>query len=179
MTSDAPNGPGDALPTVETALAVLEGTPRTLRAMVYGVPEAMLLRPADGPEGAWCVRDVLAHLLVNDPIALVRFRRITAEEQPAIENVDEEAALAASGARERPIAALLDEVARGRLELVTYLRALTPEQLQRSGIHSAIGPMRSIELLHHLAYHDLNHVRQVATLLGTPLDNHRGGLRAF
>ena len=170
-----------SLPTLDTALAILEGTPRVLRAMVYGVPEATLLRAAtsDGDAEEWCVRDVLAHLLVNDPIALERFRRITVEDHPAIANFDEAAVLAASGARERPIATLLDEVARGRLELVTYLRALSPAQLQRAGEHSAVGPMRGSELLHHLAYHDLTHVRQVATLLGEPLDEHRGPLRVF
>ncbi len=166
--------------TLPTALAILEGTPRVLRAMVYGVPEAMLLRvPESGDDSGWCVRDVLAHLLVNDPIALERFRRITVEDHPAIANFDEEAVLAASGARERPIAALLDEVARGRLELVTYLHGLTEEQLQRGGEHSAVGPMRSIELVHHLAWHDLNHIRQVATLLAEPLHEPRGPLQAF
>ena len=166
-------------PTLPTALAILEGTPRVLRALVYGVPEAVLLRAPSEEPGAWCVRDVLAHLLVNDPIALERFRRMTVEDHPAIANFDEEAVLAASGARERPIAALLDEVARGRLELVTYLRGLTLEQLQRSGEHSAIGPMRSIELVHHLAWHDLNHIRQVAALLAEPLHEPRGPLQAF
>jgi hypothetical protein len=165
--------------TLPTALAILEGTPRVLRAMVYGVPEAVLLRAPSEEPGAWCARDVIAHLVVNDPIALERFRRMTVEDHPAITNFDEEAALAASGARERPIVALLDEVARGRLELVTYLDTLTPEQLQRTGEHSTVGPMRSIELVHHLAYHDLNHIRQVATILGEPLDEQRGPMRVF
>lgn len=165
------------LPTVETALAVLESTPRTLRALLDGVPEAMLLRVPSADD--WCVRDVLAHLVVNDPIALERFRRMTDEDHPAIANFDEEAVLAASGARERTAAALLDALAAARGELVAYLRTLSSAQLERGGEHSAVGPMRSVELLHHLAYHDLNHVRQVATLLGEPLHEGRGPLQAF
>ena len=154
---------------------ILEGTPVTLRALIAGVPTEMLLH---GVEDAWSVRDVMAHLFVSDAIALERFRRMTDEDGPAIEGFDEEATLDASPARKYAIHTLLYRVTFGRFKLTQYLRTLNDEQ-QRTGEHSDVGTMRSIELVHHLAYHDLNHVRQIATLLGDQLDDARGPLRAF
>lgn len=163
-------------PTLPVALAILDGTPETLRALIAGVPTELLLH---GVEGAWSVRDVMAHLFVNDAIALDRFRRMTDEDAPAIESFDEEATLAASPARKYAIHTLLYRVTFGRFKLMQYVHTLTEEQLQRTGEHSDVGTMRSIELVHHLAYHDLNHMRQIATLLAEHLDEARGPLRAF
>ena len=108
---------------------------------------------------------MLAHLWVNEGVAIERFRRMVTEDDPAIENMDEEAPLAASGARERDVPTLLDDFARERGIAVAFLRGLTATQLERSGRHSVAGPLRVVELLHHRAYHDLTHVQQIAALL--------------
>ena len=163
-------------PTLPAALAILEGTPGTLRALVAGVPAEMLTREV---EGAWSARDVLAHLFVNDAIALGRFRRMTDEDAPAIEGFDEQETLAASPARNYSIPTLVYRITFGRSKLTQYLRGLTLAQLERTGEHSQVGTMRSIELVHQIAHHDLNHVRQIATLLAEQLDEARGPLRAF
>ncbi|MSQ30426.1 MAG: DinB family protein [Dehalococcoidia bacterium] len=162
--------------TAAAALAILEGTPGTLRALAAGVPVAMLLRAG---EGEWSARDVLVHLWMNDAIALERFQRITDEDRPAIANVDEEAVLTGSRGHAYSVATLLYRVTMGRGALTRYLRTLSPEQLEHTGEHSMVGTMSSVELLHHLAYHDLNHVRQIAALIAEPLDEHRGPLRVF
>ncbi len=163
-------------PTLPAALTILEATPGTLRALLAGVPAEMLTRDV---EGAWSVRDVLAHLFVNDAIALVRFKRMTDEEAPAIEGFDEQETLAASPARKYTIPTLLYHVTFGRSKLTQYLRGLSSAQLERTGEHSQVGTMRGVELVHQIAHHDLNHIRQIATLLAEQLDEARGPLRAF
>ena len=162
--------------TVEAALAVLEATPATMRALLVSVPDAIVERR--GAEG-WSAKDVLAHLVVNEGVANERFARIAAEEMPAIANVEEQQALDASGMRALPVVDLLREFERRRRLGTIHLRRQSLEALGRQGRHEVAGPISALDLLHHRAWHDLNHIRQAAALLAEPLDEHRGNLRVF
>ena len=68
---------------------------------------------------------------------------------------------------------------RRRAEVVAWLRELTPEQLGRTGQHEVAGEISIADLLHHLAYHDLEHVEQAARMLHGHYEPLRGGMRAF
>ncbi|MEI6137461.1 MAG: DinB family protein [Chloroflexota bacterium] len=159
------------LPTLAAALAILEATPTTLKALVTGVPTEVVI---NAPDGEWDVRSVMAHIFLTDPVAFDRLRKITDEDHPTLAAVDEQAMLAASPARTYSIPTLLYRVNFGRLKLIAYLRTLTPTQLERTGEHPTVGTISSYELLHHLAYEDLKHIRQIATLLADTLDGPRG-----
>lgn len=163
-----------ALPAFAAALAILENTPGMLKALVAGVPTEIL---SHAPEDQWSVMTVLAHLFLNDPVTFARLKSITDEDQPALAAVDSEAMLASSPARTYTVPTLLYRINFGRAKLIAYLRSLTPTQLERTGEHHRTGTISSIELLHDLAHHDLEHLRQIVTLLGDLLDEGRGPLR--
>jgi DinB superfamily len=164
-------------PTISAALDVLAATPVTMRSLLTGLPDQMTIAPGD--EG-WSARDVLAHVLsINGPALVDRVRIIVERDEPAIPNIDEAATLERSGLRSKSVKALLDEFARQRVGAVTWLRNLQPESLQRTGEHSVAGAVSAADVVHHVAWHDLLHVRQVCQLISAPLDEHRGAMRQF
>jgi hypothetical protein len=162
--------------TVEASLRILEATPATMRALLVSVPLALVERAGD--EG-WSAKDVLAHLAVQDAIASERFERIASEEMPTIANVEEQAALDASGLRRWGVVELLGEFERRRRLAVIQLRQQSLDALRRKGMHEVAGEISALDLLHQRAWHDLVHIRQTAALLAEPLDAERGNLRVF
>ena len=162
--------------TVEAALAILEATPATMRSLLVSVPDALVSRV--GAEG-WSARDVLAHLVVNEAEANRRFVRIASEEMPAIANIEEQQALDASGMRRWSVVDLLREFERRRRLGIIQLRQQSLDALGRKAQHETAGEISALDLLHHRAWHDLNHIRQAAALLAEPLDEQRGNLRFF
>jgi len=63
-----------------------------------------------------------------------------------------------------------------RGEAMEMVRGLEPEQLGRTGRHEVAGTITIEGILHHVAYHDLLHIAQIAKLLSLPLDARRGGM---
>lgn len=163
--------------SVATALDVLTATPATLRALLGGLPAELTSAPAD--EG-WSPHDVVAHLTSLDPFTLIgRVRAVVEQEQPVLDSIDEHELLERSGLRGRPLAGVLDEMARTRSGAVVWLRELSPEALRRTGQHAEVGSLSAAEIIHHKAWHDLLHVQQICRMLSAPLDAGSGGMRQF
>jgi hypothetical protein len=158
-----------------SVIPTLGRTPATLRAMLEGMPAEAVDAP--GPEG-WSAREVVAHLLsIHDAANVQRLRFMLDQDNPEIPNVDEEAVLQASGMRAWSLEKLLDEYAAVRGEAMSWISALSREELERTGRHQVAGEVTIADILHHIAYHDLLHIAQVATLLGTAADHRRGAMR--
>lgn len=158
-----------------STLATLERTPLVLRDMMLGLPgEAVAAKGAEG----WSAHDVLAHLLsIHYRANVQRVKLIVEADHPVIPNVDEEATLRESGMQGWPVERLLDEYAAARAESVAWLRSLPAGALARTGQHSVAGEISAADVLHHIAYHDLLHVAQIAKLLYAPLEARRGRMR--
>ena len=60
-----------------------------------------------------------------------------------------------------------DETLPERVEMLKMLRALTPEQWQRKGIHYASGEQTVVELATNTTLHDVNHIEQIIKALGS------------
>lgn len=159
---------------VASALDVLASTPKTLRALLGALPESVVSEP--GSEG-WSARDVVAHLLsVQGPALAQRVRLMLEDDRPTVPNVDEEAVLASSGLRERPVGELLDRFEHERGEVVVWLRGLPAGAFGRSGRHEIAGEITAADQVNHFAYHDLLHIRQVVSLLIPRLERARGAM---
>ena len=168
MNADAPH---------TAALATLAATPALLRSLLAALPPDVTGVAADG---AWSPKDVVAHLLLAERNgAIARIRTIVANDDPLLQNRDEDDELAQSGARAQPLANLLAEFAQLREEDVTWLRTLDDHTLLRGGRHSAVGRVTAGEFLCHAAYHDCLHLAQLATMLQSHFEPHRGHMRAF
>lgn len=152
-------------------------TPLVLRALTAGLPSAVVEAP--GPEG-WSPKDVVAHLTsIQRAANIQRVTMMLEADDPLIPGIDEEQVLEASGLRQRPLADLLDEFERDRTEGIALLRRLTPDDLARTGQHSVAGALTIADIVHHIAYHDLLHLAQIAGLLAAPVEQRRGSMRIF
>jgi hypothetical protein len=159
------------------ALSILESTPRVLRAFFASMPADAALLPVDA---GWSPRDALAHMVDTEQGVLAeRVRRMIEEERPFIRSIDATARLAESGFHERSVGSLLDELYGLREGHVAWLRGLTGDQLARAGKHDEAGEITASGVAHQWAYHDLMHLKQIATMLQASLVAHMGNTRKF
>ncbi len=158
--------------------ALLERTPRVVRALLDGLPDGWLGTPdtADG----WTPRDVVGHLIsaeLDDWIpraemilrdgtgrAFVPFDRFAHEERDAGVSLD----------------ALIERFEALRREQLARLRGLvSAEDLDRTGLHPDLGEVTMRELLATWAVHDLDHVAQVHAALAGSRDAAVGPWKAY
>jgi hypothetical protein len=59
------------------------------------------------------------------------------------------------------------------------LRGLSIGDLQRTGEHEQAGKISVSDLAHYCAAHDIMHLRQIAGMLLTQVQEHVGGMRIF
>lgn len=160
-----------------TLPALLGAMPAVLRALLLLLPESELTGARDGD---WGVGDVVAHLLDAEGIAFrERIARMAAEDRPYLRSIDPEARIAAAGLRGRSIAELLDAFGAAREAAVAALEALPAEALDREGEHDVAGRITPRDVAHQWAYHDLQHLRQIAAMLQAPLPDRMGNTRRF
>jgi hypothetical protein len=157
---------------------LLRRTPELLRALLAGLPDAW----ADTPDvdGGWRPRDVVGHLIsaeLDDWIPRTR-RILDHGTSLAFDPFDRFAHV------ERDAGATLDELvarfAELRAENLATLEALVTEaDLDRRGLHPALGEVTLGELLSTWAVHDLDHVAQVFAGLAGSRDPDVGAWKAY
>jgi hypothetical protein len=163
--------------SLEDALRIVEATPGVLAGLVAAVPPAWW---ETVPGAGWSARAVIEHLLDVEEIAFVsRIRRIIGEDDPFITSIDPSARLEASPDRPRPVAQLVDELARRRGEDAAWVRSLARERLDRTGRHDTAGRISARQLVHYWATHDLVHLAQLLTAVRRNLEPHIGTMRIF
>jgi hypothetical protein len=154
-----------AMPTTAETLtpmevaACLEAAMATLRAELGTLPERVVAwHPA---LGEWCAKEVVGHLIEAERRGFAgRIRIIQGAERPALSTWDQNEVARARRDCERPIGALLDELAAMRRDSAALVRALRAPDLDRAGDHPKVGPLRVRDLLQEWVHHDRNHIRQ-------------------
>ena len=147
--------------SIEEAVAVLERTPAVLSALLAGLPDRWVAS-TEG-EGTWSAYDVVGHLIHGERTDWIpRARRILAKETRPFEKFDREAMFRES--RGKPLSELLDTFAALRRENLATLAGfgLTPDDLERPGLHPELGNVTLGQLLATWVVHDLDHVGQIA-----------------
>lgn len=151
---------------IEEALQILGHTPRVLHLWLDGLADEWV-RATEGPE-TWSPFDVVGHLIHGertDWIARVR-HVLSGQRDVPFEPFDRFAQFRES--RGKTLLELLDEferLRRANLETLRGLR-LTEAQLDLPGLHPALGPVTLRQLLATWVVHDLNHVAQIARVMG-------------
>jgi hypothetical protein len=155
----------------ERALDVLEGTPRVLSAIVTSLPRsAQDERPA---EGAWSPREVLAHLLHQETTAMApRVKRASLKDGLPYEDAPPQPA-PGEGRQ------MSNEWADARAANLEWLRKLTPEQRVHVVHHPRFGDITVDTYVAEWAYHDLDHLRQILSVLAADLYPHIGPFQAL
>ena len=147
------------------AVGVLERTPPALSALLGGLPETWVT-PNEG-EGTFSPRDVLGHLIHGEETDWIPRAEIIlsdGENRPftPFDRFGFRGWLEAT-----PTAELLERFARLRRDNLARLAGfgLQRPDLDRRGMHPALGPVTLGQLLASWVVHDLGHLTQVARVM--------------
>jgi hypothetical protein len=162
-----------------TAGAVLERTPRALRAMLEGLPPAWT-EATEGPD-TWSPYVVLGHLIHGERTDWIPRARIILAQGPdrRFTPFDRFAQLRESEGKS--LADLLDELAALRAENLATLAGweLTEAQLALEGEHPEFGSVTLRQLLATWVTHDLGHIAQISRVMAKQYREEVGPWRAY
>lgn len=145
-------------------MAVLSATPGELEKLVKGVARKRLdERPS---ADKWSVTMILAHIADTDLVQGYRIRLILGSNGIPIQGFDQDAwAVVSDYASHDPSVSLNDfRVIRERT--LRLLKRLSKEQWSQYGMHSERGKETVQRVTEMMAGHDLNHLKQIAAILG-------------
>jgi uncharacterized damage-inducible protein DinB len=145
-------------------LTVLAETPGWLARRLGGVARAELQRP-EAP-GKWSLIQVVSHMADAEIAFGWRTRIVLTQESPAMHGFDQERWLARFDYTAADMAEALAAFSAQRQWNLRIWRTVTPDDLQRIGVHGERGPETLDTLLRLVAGHDLRHRRQIDRLLG-------------
>ena len=110
---------------------------KRLREGIAGL-SAEQLKERPGP-GAWSIHELIIHLADSDAIAIDRMKRVIVEENPQLLNADETAYVNRLRSHDQSVEDSLDLFEIGRRQFSRVLRKLSPDDFQRTGLHSVWG----------------------------------------
>jgi hypothetical protein len=159
---------------IPTILAVLATTPLQWLSLCTMLPRDLLERPA--AMGEWSAIDCLGHLLDTERgVFPHRVRAILAGQGFPDFDPDSQGSQASV---EGP-SAMATEFAERRRQSLALLGGLSAVDLERTAVHSELGPVSLRQLLHEWASHDLNHTVQAERSLMQPFIAQCGPWRAY
>jgi len=160
-------------------VALLERTPRTVDALLSGLPESWVCEP-DAP-GGWAPRDVVGHLISAEEANWIpRTEMIFAEgTDKSFDGFDRFAHVHRDAGV--PLPALVERFGRLRRQNLDRLGELVRDEadLDRRGRHPEIGEVTLRQLLTTWAVHDLDHVQQIYAALAGSRDAAVGPYRVY
>ena len=136
-----------------------------LEARLSGISEPALRKP-EAP-GKWSVAHVVQHLADSDLVAGYRIRMVVAENSPPLQGYDQDRWAREFQYDQVPLDSALDQLRSLRIANLRLWSRLTPDQLQRVGIHSERGAESAGHILRLMGAHDLVHRRQIDRILAS------------
>jgi hypothetical protein len=139
---------------------LLRRTPTVLRALLAGLPESW--GATQDVEGGWRPRDVVGHLITTELDSWIpRARRLLEDgASKPFDTIDRFKHVGRDD--DQTLDGLVERFALLRAEsLVTLDAVVTDDDLDRRGLHPALGEVTLRELLASWTVHDLDHISQV------------------
>jgi hypothetical protein len=145
---------------LDDAVAILERTPASLRALLDDLPETWV-RATEG-DGTWSPYDVIGHLIHGERTDWIpRARHILAGETRPFEPFDRTAQFTTSHSTSMgELLATFADLRRANVATLLGMN-LTDDDLARTGLHPELGNVTLGQLLATWVVHDLDHVAQV------------------
>jgi len=161
------------------AIGMLQRTPVVIDALLRGLPDNWVT--ADEGVGTWSPCDVVGHLIHGERTNWMPRARMILEqgESRTFDRFDRTAQVSESTGT--TLADLLDELATERRRNLSQLAAmqLTDADLDRRGRHPEFGLVTLRQLLATWVAHDLDHIMQIARVLGRQYSDEVGPWRAY
>jgi uncharacterized damage-inducible protein DinB len=143
--------------THDTLIEQYLAGPGVFRLAVSGMTRAQLLaRPIPG---RWSTQEVVCHVADYEPIYADRMKRVIALKEPELLKGDPGLFAARLAYDQRDVEEELALIDMTRKQMARILRALKPEDFQRTGGHSRDGALTLEVLLQRITAHIPHHVR--------------------
>ena len=164
---------------LDRSVEVLTSTPTTLRSMLLGL-SADWTRSSDDPE-SWQPFDVVGHLINGEETDWIPRARVILAQGSDRTFLPFDRVAQFERSKGRTLVELIDEFAGLRMENLEILRSweLVEDELDLEGTHPELGRVTLRQLLATWVVHDLNHVRQIATVMAHKYDVHVGPWREY
>lgn len=145
--------------------AVLRRTPGVLRSLLDGLPDPWI-RSNEGQD-TWSPYDVLGHLIHGEETDWIPRARIILEhgDSRPFDRFDRFAQFGKPpGQRLEDLLAEFARLRQANLETLESWK-LTPDQIQKRGLHPDLGPVTMGQLLATWVVHDLSHIAQISRVM--------------
>jgi len=144
-------------------LAIQSETYEILSRLTEGLSAAIYTRsPAPGK---WSIAAILAHLAEDEMVTSFRYRQMIEMDGVPLSAADQDEWARLGDYDSWPRREALELFRLTRNANLRMLARLTPEEWQRSGIHTSRGRTTVAGLVRHTAAHDLNHIAQIRSAL--------------
>jgi hypothetical protein len=111
--------------------------------------------------GKWSTRQVICHLADAELLYADRFKRIIAEDRPPLQAMDPDVFVARLVCDQRDLPIELEMIDAVRRHVSGILACMPDDVFQRTGIHSADGPLTLQTLLERITRHIPHHARTI------------------
>jgi hypothetical protein len=150
---------------LDRSIDVLARTPPALTELLKDLADPWI-RGTEGPE-TFSPFDVVGHLIDGEETDWIPRARLILARGPRPEFEPYDRFRHRSRNVNRSFASLLNEFATLRADNLELLRSwqLTPEDLDRPGLHPSLGPVTLRQLLAAWVVHDLGHIAQVVRVM--------------
>ena len=144
-------------------LKVQAATAKKLAQLIKRVPRRKLMRrPAPGK---WSIGEIVAHLADDELVGAYRIRKILEEPGTAIQSFDQTKWAATGKYAQSDPAQSLALFRTLREANLALLKSLEKKQWNQHGVHAQRGVESIAAITKHFACHDLNHLKQIETIL--------------
>ena len=161
------------------ALAILERTPATFRALMHNLPDVWAT-PNEGPE-TFSARDNLGHVIHGEKTDWIQRARLIIEQGPNRRFQPFDRFAHYDEIRGKLLSELLDEFAELRAANLATLRSwnIGERELALEGEHPAFGVVTLRQLLATWVVHDLGHIAQTTRVMAKQYRDAVGPWRAY
>lgn len=130
--------------------------PSALRTSLAGLPPAAL--DALPIPGTWSIRQVVCHIADAEILYADRIKRVLAEDKPQLIKADPDGFIASGAIGARNIEDELQLIESIRIHIDKILKAASPAQFERTGIHSSDGPLSLRTIVERITDHIPHHI---------------------
>ena len=152
---------------IDKAIEVLSRTPRVVRQLVEGISDEWTR--GDSEKDSWNPFDIVGHFIHGEKTDWIPRARIILAQGENLEFVPFDRFAQFEDSKEKSLVELLDLFAKLRDENLQSLAEmdLTEERLELKGMHPELGEVTLRQLLSTWVVHDLNHIRQIVTVMAS------------
>ncbi|MBK9124320.1 MAG: DinB family protein [Chloroflexi bacterium] len=145
-------------------LLMLERTLKTITSVITAADPADLRAKRDGPDG-WTPLDIVCHLRDLEPLFISRAQSVIEQDNPTFATYDVNQLVIDNNYAAQDPAEALAELSANRARTIVLFRAVADDQWSRGGVHPAYGPQTLLDVLMHVAHHDMDHIEQMTRVL--------------